>query len=296
MKVIQFSLNDVPRFNKEFTLCIGYFDGVHNGHRYLIHESQNEGYKSAVLTFDRSPACFILNKEEECITPLKMKSEIFELMYVDYLFVMKFDDNLMNLTADEFIEKVLKALNPVSIYVGYDFTFGKNRKGNVDLLKKNFNVKVPNLITVDGEKCSSSKIRNLIKSGNINKVSEQLGREYSIKGVVVKGLQNGRKLGFPTANLNPDGNYVLPKEGSYFGYVDGYKHKAIISVSKHPTISELNKPIIEVHLLDFDGDLYGKEIEVIFSVFHRIIKKFDNMDKLKEQLIKDEELAKKCLH
>ena len=298
MEIIQFELGEkLPSF-PDMILCLGFFDGVHLGHQKLIKNSKKEGYKLGILTFNQSPAYVLGNKTvDNCITSISDKADLFEELGVDYLFLMDFNKETLRATKDEFINKVLLQINPYQLCFGKDYRFGARAEGDADYLKRFFNVKIFDFENIDNNKISSRNIIALIKQGNMEKVAEMLGRPYRINGTVAVGFKNGSKIDYPTANLDLEYEYVYPKMGVYvgYGYVYGDKYKAIINVGTHPTISPLNKPLIEVHLLDFEGNLYGKNIFAEFIQFIREEKKFDSLDDLKVQLGKDKQKAKKIL-
>ncbi len=298
MEIIQFRLGDKLDAIPDLILCLGFFDGVHIGHQSLIKNSRKEGYKLGVLTFSQSPA-FVMGRKlvDNCITSISDKADIFEEMGVDYLFLMDFDRQTVNATKDEFIDKVLLPINPYQICCGSDYHFGVRAEGDVDYLKRFFNVKVKDFEKNHELKISSRTIISLIQQGEMESVAEMLGRYYRVNGTVMAGFKNGKKIDFPTANMKLEYEYVFPKSGVYvgYGYVFGEKYKAIINVGTHPTINPLASPAIEVHLIDFDGNLYGKNIFVEFVKFIREEKKFDSLDDLKVQLGKDKQKAKKIL-
>lgn len=298
MKIIDIDIKELNIVeNNNINLVLGFFDGVHIGHQEMIKKAVESG-ETAVMTFDISPS-FILGKtiKYSYITSLFDKANVLQNLGVKYLYILRMSKVLLDLTKEEFIEKILKKINPKRIYVGEDYHFGKGGDGNVSDLEKEFNVYVSNLVELNGEKVSSRVIREHISQGDMKLVETELNRPYQVTGLVIEGAHNGEKLGFPTANLELTYPYVLPKIGVYTGYVKllSSKYKAIISMSTHPTIMELNDPIIEVHLLSYKGDLYGKEIEVQFKEYIRDIKKFGTLEELSEQLTKDSEYAKNTL-
>ncbi len=298
MKIIDIDIKNLNlEANPNMNLVLGFFDGVHIGHQEMISKAVNNG-DTGVMTFDISPS-FILGKSIKYthITSLYDKANILKSLGVKYLYILRMNKELLNLSKDEFIEKILKPISPKRIYVGEDYHFGKNAEGTPADLEKDFNVNVYELVSLSGNKISSRVIRDLISEGKMNEVQELLGRPYQVTGLVVEGSHNGEKMGFPTANLELTYTYVLPKIGVYIGYAKllDKKYKAIISMSTHPTIMELNDPIIEVHLISFKGDLYGKEIEVQFVEYIRDVKKFGSLEELSEQLTKDCEYAKNTL-
>lgn len=298
MKLFEFSYNEVPHINEDLTLCLGFFDGIHLGHQALFKKAKKEGNKVGVLTFDNSPA-YVLGKisENNCLTSIADKAEYLEELKIDYLFLMHFDKSVATLTKDEFIDKVLKTLSPKKIYCGEDYRFGVRGEGNPTYLKLYFDVEIFQTEKKDNNKISSRDIVKLIQAHKITKANELLGRPYRINGLVVEGKHNGRTIDFPTANLELDYPYVFPDYGVYMGYAEVYgkRYKAIINVGTHPTIVPLYKPIIEVHIIDFEGNIYGKDIFVYFIDYMRSEKKFASLEELKEQLQKDKEKAKKTL-
>lgn len=298
MKIIDIDIKELNIVeNNNINLVLGFFDGVHIGHQEMIKKAVESG-DTAVMTFDISPS-FILGKtiKYSYITSLFDKANVLQNLGVKYLYILRMSKLLLDLTKEEFIEKILKKINPRRIYIGEDYHFGKGGEGSAIDLEKEFNVYISNLVELNGEKVSSRVIREHIASGNMQLVETELNRPYQVTGLVIEGAHNGEKLGFPTANLELTYPYVLPKIGVYTGYVKllSSKYKAIISMSTHPTIMELNDPIIEVHLLSYKGDLYGKEIEVQFKEYIRDIKKFGTLEELSEQLTKDSEYAKNTL-
>ena len=298
MKLFEFSYNEVPQISEDLNICLGFFDGIHLGHQALFKKAKKEGNKVGVLTFDNSPA-YVLGKisENNCLTSIADKAEYLEELKIDYLFLMHFDKSVATLTKDEFIDKVLKTLNPKKIYCGEDYRFGVRGEGNPTYLKLYFDVEIFQTEKKDNNKISSRDIVKLIQTHKIPKANELLGRPYRINGLVVEGKHNGRTIDFPTANLQLDYPYVFPDYGVYMGYAEVYgkRYKAIINVGTHPTIVPLYKPIIEVHIIDFEGNIYGKDIFVYFIDYMRSEKKFASLEELKEQLQKDKEKAKKTL-
>ena len=298
MKVIEFSYTDTISFDDKVALCLGFFDAIHIGHQSLIEEAKKSGHKVAVMTFD-NPPIYILHKIDQNLglTSNADKVDIFESLGVDYLFILHIDEDLMNLSRYEFIEKVLKQINPKLIVCGEDYTFGLSALGNPTYLSQFFKVKAMPLLTDNEEKISSREIARLLKRHEIEKVNQYLNRYYRLCGLVKRGNRVGSSIGFPTANLDLDFPYIVPEEGVYMGYAiyEGERYKAIISVGRHPTIYQLDKAIIEVHIIDFDQDIYNELLFVEFVKYMRENIKFPNLDELKDQLKKDLIKAKKTL-
>lgn len=298
MKIIEIdvrNLNVEP--NPGINICLGYFDGVHLGHLDLINKAVSEG-DTAVMTFDESPN-FVLKKvpNERSLTSLYDKANILKAIGVKYLYILRMSQELLQFSANEFIEDILLKIKPKKLFVGEDYRFGRYAAGSPEDLKEYFDVNIVPIRQVKDHKVSSRTIRQLVADGDVEQAHKLLSRPYTIVGLVVEGKHNGEKIGFPTANLDLDYPYVLPALGVYMGYVKllNSKYKALICVSTHPTIMELNKPLIEVHLISYKGDLYGREIEVQFIKFMRSIIKFDSVEDLINQIQQDRDEAKKEL-
>ena len=297
MKIIDFYINNTPTNDKDLVLCLGFYDGLHLGHQHLIKKALDEGYPVGVMTFDLAPAFLLGKKENYSLTSTFDKSDFLEDMGVKFLYLMHFDKETLKVTKDEFIDRVLKPLNPRKIFVGEDYNFGVGGEGNAAYLSRFFDVEVVPLQKIDNMKISSKKIRQLVEEGDMDQAAKLLGRPYRISGLVVEGRGNGRKINFPTANLELNYTYVFPKEGVYMGYAYflNRKRKAMICVGTHPTINQLLNPIIEVHIIDFNEVLYGREIYVDFVSFIRPVIQFPTFEELREQLLKDEEKVKNTL-
>ena len=292
MNIIEFDINEVPEEYSNINLCLGFFDGVHLGHQKMIKAAVAEGHKVGVLTFDNPPH-FVTGQinNKRCLTSIDEKADYFEELGVSYMFILTFDEVTRNILRLDFVDLVLKKFKPNKVYCGEDFRFGKDALGDAKFLKQHFDVEVTPLLSKNGMKISSKDIREHVKNGDMSKAVSLLGHPYRIVGEVKNGMHQGSKIGFPTANLNLDFPYVMPKEGVYMGYCYAFnkKYKAMISVSTHPTFNQLPRPIIEVHIIDFSGMLYGINIYVDFTDRIRDIVKYDNPDELIKQLHKDKE-------
>ena len=298
MEIVEFRYPNIPENKEDITICLGFFDGIHLGHQTIFKKAQKEGYKVAVLTFDNTPA-FVVGKinENMCLTSIADKVEYLSELNVDILYLMHFDLAAAALTKDQFIDEILKPLKPKKIFCGEDYRFGARGEGDTNYLSLFFPMEVVPIQKMDGVKISSRDIKFLIQSHKISKANELLGRPYRINGLVVDGQHRGKSINFPTANLKLDYPYVFPDYGVYMGYAEiyGRKYKAIINVGTHPTVIPLYKPIIEVHIIDFEGNIYGKDIFVEFIDYIRSEKKFESMEDLRQQLEKDKEKAKNTL-
>ena len=275
--------------------ALGNFDGLHTAHMAIIRKAigfaRERGLKSGVMLFEEN------TKGAKLITSNRTKLELLEREKPDFVYIRKFTKEFMRLSPREFIELLIEKLSIKAVCVGYDYRFGYRAEGNVELLKKfgaeyGFEVLVTEAMSMDGQLISSTHIRSLIESGDIETANKFLGRSFRIDGYVQKGLQNGRKMGIPTANVGYDKNMTLPKDGVYAGitYVDGKCLKCVINVGSNPTFGAKHTTI-ESHILDFDEDIYGKYISVSFAKRLRGDIKFPSMEALKEQINKDIEMA-----
>ena len=286
-------------------LTIGNFDGVHIGHQAILAQaksitkenSDQNQLKSALLTFEPHPIK-IINPEKYCDINIGNLSQKLNFLratnLVDIAFVSGFNQQMANLSAENFVAKILvQQLKIKHLIVGYDFVFGKDRLGNADLLEKlskkyQFSFYKIEAKEANGQICSSTQIRKFISSGNIKAANQMLGRNYQISGIVIKGKQMARGLGFPTANFLPKQNLIKPKFGVYQTtvLVEGQTYQAILNFGIKPTFAG-TVPLFEVHIFDFDQTIYGKKITVELLDFIREEKKFDSISSLKNQIIKD---------
>ena len=295
-----YSINE----NKPRAICLGYFDGIHLGHRELINKTVKEAKEynltPTFLTFDPDPN-FVLGfkKKNELIMPLEDRFKLVKELGIEDIIVLKFDEESMNLEPNEFIDYLINTLNVKNITVGFDFSFGKRGKGRVkDLLAlDNIKVNVIEELKVNDKKVSSSFIIEDIKNGNVESLKDTLGQLYSIKGTVIKGLGNGKKLSFPTLNIDPLDEYVEPKYGVYAVKVKlkGNEYLGMANIGFHPSISELDKALLEVHLFDFNEDVYGEKVTCTFLSYIREERKCPSLKDLINQLDYDKKLIiEKC--
>ena len=287
MEIIRLNKFEDLKENEKLSLVLGFFDGVHIGHVQLINFARaSSPNKLGVLTFDKA-----INKGAKVLTSLEDKLAIFASLNVDVTYVVHVDENFSKILYQDFVELILKKINPVKIFCGPDFRYGYKAQGDVNYLKERIKeVYVLNYVKDhNGNKISSSSIKKLIEEGHIYDANRWLGRVYKIRGKVVSGKGIGRSFGFPTANLETDVNYVIPKEGVYITSVTlgKTKHKALTNIGTNPTISSNNKQTIETYIIDFKDELYGQDLEISFFSRLRDEIKFDSEDKLIEQLEKD---------
>lgn len=297
MELIEFSLDNVPHI-KDVALCLGFFDGIHLGHKAIINKAKESGKKTAVLSFYTPPSYVIGRKDTlRSLTSVDDKADILEQMGVDYLLIMPFDLGIKNMTKDDFINDVLKQIEPSELFCGEDYRFGKEALGTPGYLKKYFKITIVPLLNIDGHKFSSRAIRQAIYDGRIKEANKYLGHYYRIGGLIKEGNHIGTSLGFPTANMDLDFPYCIPNNGVYIGYahVLDNKYKCLISVGTHPTLKELDAALIEVYILDFNQIIYGDFLFIEFVDRIRDMIKFDSTEELIKQIRLDKKEAEKRL-
>lgn len=269
-------------------LLLGYFDGVHRGHFELIKTAKREKNIVGVLLFDENLGHFLPNtKSGKELTTLEEKLNLFENYGIDAAYIVHTDENFLKLRKEEFISQILENIKPDKIIVGTDYTFGYKKEGSIEDLKKRFDVIACPLLEDEFGKISTRTIISLLEDGKVECANSQLGYLYSLSGKVFHGLENGRKISYPTANISIEKDKVKPKVGVYAGYteVDNKKYESIINIGSNPTIGKLHSDIIETHILNgFKEDIYNKDIRVYFLDYIRDEKKFSSLDELKNQL------------
>ncbi|MEG0275080.1 MAG: bifunctional riboflavin kinase/FAD synthetase [Longicatena sp.] len=301
MKIHYFDLHQPIQFDEDITACIGYFDGLHLGHQKLIervlNHTKEDGSVPSLITFDPDPWTIIKHLDNiPHITPMRERIEIGEQLGIRNWIILRFEEEMQNLSVEQFHERVLKPLHLKTLVCGYDFHYASKGQGSVDTLRSqtNFQIDVVEEVSSEHKKIGSSRIEELIELGDVEKAAQFMGRYYTMSGYVKKGSQMGRKFGFPTANLQLKDLYVIPKQGVYVGgvKVDGIWHAAILNIGHNPTYNFQENTSIEAHLLDFECDLYNKNVVFKFCHYIREEKKFQNAEALVEQLHCDKESAK----
>lgn len=293
---------------KPLALSLGMFDGVHLGHQYILKELTNKGqendYETAVLTFWPHPR-FVFNPNEDLklLNTIEEKTQLIEKLGIDNLFLKEFDEDFRNLTGEEFVRQILiDQLNVKYLVVGYDHSFGKNKSGNFQLLETfsqelDFEVEQMEAINIHNKTISSTKIRTALQEGKIIEANEMLGYYYPISGKVVHGKKIGRTIGFPTANIEFDSIKLLPKKGAYIVevFIDNQFHKGMLSIGTNPTVNG-EKLTVEVYILNFNEDIYGKDIHIRFRDFLHEEIKFENLEKLIEKLEDDKKRTEQFIY
>jgi riboflavin kinase / FMN adenylyltransferase len=287
----------------------GTFDGVHLGHQKIIQRIRNLARETqgetVLITFWPHPRLVLYPNEHNLrlLTTFEEKAVLLRQLGIDHLITIPFTPEFSQLSSEEFIKKVLiEKIQTKVLVIGYDHRFGKNREGSFEYLQancKNFGFDLEEISRQDVEEIgvSSTKIRKALESGDIKTATAYLGRPYELNGLVVKGQQIGRSIGFPTANIHIPNSYkLIPHDGVYAveAKVEGVLYKAMLNIGNRPTVDGTKKTV-EAHLFDFQGDLYNKLITVYFKEFIREEKKFSNLDELKSQLVLDQKTAKSIL-
>ena len=305
MELIKIKDNDINKLKLDFSkmvATIGEFDGVHLAHQKLIIETKaiasSKSLYSAVITFYPHPDYIIKSRNYDgYLTTLKEKIEIFENYHIDYLFIIDFSKELMQMPKEEFFNSYLA--NFSHLVVGYDFRFGYHGLGDALYLQEKLGS--ARLSIIDEVKCdndnkiSSNLIRSYLKEGQVEQANILLAYPYSFKGEVIKGAQIGTSLGFPTANVEIDEEKFIPKCGVYSAKViiNNKIFNGILNIGTNPSINLLEKPRLEVHIIDFDGDIYGANIEIKIYHFIREEIKFSKKEELISQIKKDQEYCEK---
>ena len=278
-------------------VAIGKFDGIHLGHQKLIQkiiEQKAKGYLATVFTFDTSAAAFFGGEEKE-LTTREEKRIVFEKMGVDVLIEFPLNRETAATEPVEFVQRYLvRQMQAAYICAGPDLSFGRRGAGNYELLQQyadsyGYQVELIDKVRMDGEEVSSTRVREAVRTGQMEAAARMLGTPYSVSGTVEHGRRLGRTLGMPTANLLPEQDKLLPPNGVYYSKVlmGGRIYPSITNIGCKPTVSENHIMGVETYLYDFAGDIYGKDITVQLLAFRRPEMKFDGMDSLKAQMQKD---------
>ena len=293
------SINDF-KSTKKTILTLGTFDGVHLGHRKILEKLtqnvENEKYESLVLTFFPHPRMVLKGQSEvKLLNTIEEKIELLEKIGIQNLVIHPFDEKFSELTAEEFVKKVLvNQFHIQKIIIGHDHRFGRNRTANIDDLinfgkQYHFEVEQISVQEINEVSISSTKIRTALTDGNIALANEFLGYDYVLSGIITKGKQLGRTIGFPTANLRIQEKFkLIPRNGVYIvkSSINQKTVFGMMNIGFNPTVAGENLSI-EVHYFNFDADLYDQEIKVSLLEYLRTEQKFGSVDLLKEQLAKD---------
>ncbi|MBK5251129.1 MAG: bifunctional riboflavin kinase/FAD synthetase [Peptostreptococcaceae bacterium] len=299
------TFSEINDIYENTAVALGTFDGFHIGHdkliMTLIEISEINNLKSILYTFSNHPRDLFtgIRKRPKLIISSDQKIDIIQRYNPSYLLYLKFDDYHKNIEAEEFIEEILIGkLKMKYIIVGYDWKFGKKAEGDVNLLKTYeskgfFKVKVIEPIRINGQIVSSTLIRKHLEEGRVEKANEFLGRPYELQGHVVHGKSNGKKIGFPTANLSKETNYCSVKEGVYVTLltVNNKNYKSVTKVGKNVSFDD-DECSVETHILDFDENIYGEKISVKFLARIRDQIKFNSLSHLSDRIRKDVDFSR----
>ena len=291
------------RIEEETAITFGKFDGVHRGHKYLMDalmQCKEKGRKTVVFTFDIPPRKTTMNDEGAVLTTNAERMHVFDELGVDYLVECPFTDKIRNMKPIDFIEMVVSKLHVKDVIVGTDFHFGYQRAGDYRLLQQEadrygYEVKVVDKMQYAGRDISSTYVREELIAGHLHVVNELLGYPYFLQGEVEHGNRIGRTIGFPTINLTPDADKLLPPRGVYLTQViiGGQAYCGITNVGCKPTIEGKHPIGVETHVIDFSDDIYDTMVKVEFLETIREEVKFTSVEKLQEQLEIDCKIARK---
>ncbi|QKX01452.1 riboflavin biosynthesis protein RibF [Wolbachia endosymbiont of Cruorifilaria tuberocauda] len=299
MKVI-YNCDQVTK--SDIALTFGNFDGIHLGHEFVISSlkkiSQERKLPSAILTFEPHTSTVLLNKNNFRLISQEYKEELIRSYSIDYLYIIDFDEDFAQVNFDDFISKILiDRYGAKHIVVGENCTFGYKRLGNALTLRKYSEIHGYSLtklapLMIDGELCSSSLVRECIQRGKIESANKLLGRAYQISSVVTKGAYRGRKIGFPTINITIEDCMIKPKFGTYYAkaaFSDNNPNwlYGVVNIGMRPTFNDLKKPIAEMHIFDFNEDVYDHKVNVQLLKFIRPEKRFHSIDELTKQINHD---------
>lgn len=299
MRIVK--LKDILEPLKASVVTIGMFDGVHIGHQQMLKElvakAKELSYASVVITFENHPKSVLPSKDNQTIELLQTNEERFTKIAsfgVDYIATINFDKQTSSLSAKEFLDYISPKLNVKVLILGYDNRFGNPKNGDFQDIISHHRYKDIEVIQdkkgvyLNSIEVSSTKIRSAIRQADMPLACKMLGENYHLSGTVVKGLQNGQKLGFPTANILPQQYKIIPKEGVYATKIilDNQHYIGITNIGQNPTFNAKNKTI-ETHILNFNGNIYSKWICIEFVKYLREDKRFESSDALKEQIKKD---------
>ena len=305
--IVHQGVNSISEITKPI-LTVGTFDGIHLGHQKIIKRiieiAKNEGGESVLLTFHPHPRLVLFPEDEsiKMINSIDEKIELLEELGLDHIILMKFEPELSRLSPVDYVRNILVSKIGIhKIVIGYDHHFGRNREGNIELLRElgpiyEFEVEEISALSIDAINISSTKIRKAVTSGDMLKAREYLGHNFMISGKVIHGKKIGRSIGFPTANIELSSkNKLLPKNGVYLVNVSigGESYDGVLNIGKNPTVSE-NKgdTKIEIHLFDFDSNIYGAEVVLKVKKRIRSEQKFEGIEALKAQITSDVQIAK----
>jgi riboflavin kinase/FMN adenylyltransferase len=287
-------------------LTIGFFDGVHRGHRYLISQAtktaRQQGLRAVLLTFYPHPNVVLRGAEPFYLSTREEKLALLSELDLDLIVIQPFTPGLTQTRARQFIDWLIKGVGLVNLWVGPDFTMGYRREGNIPFLQRagnerSFKVNIVEQLRLDGKPISSSRIRRALQEGDVTLAARCLGRPYCLQGPVVIGAQRGRTIGIPTANVEVPAERAVPAHGVYAAWARlcNERHRAVVNIGTRPTFDG-GLCTIEAHLLDFNRDIYGQQLKIDFIARLRTEQPFKNAKALVKQINRDIEQARQLLH
>lgn len=298
------AFSDLSQVKAPLSLALGVFDGLHLGHQAVmakaVARAQESGGVAGVLTFEPHPIQVLAPERapSRLLASLNHKIGLLEKLGMDLIVVVTFDADFAEQKPKAFLQQLAQAPQLYSLAMGSDWRFGKDRKGTVERLqefgeRQEVHVDAVEAVMMSGERISSTRIRQALRDGSLKAAEEMLGRPYSVMGEVREGKKLGRELGFPTANLVPTIEQ-LPPNGVWAveAWVGERWHPAVANLGRRPTLGSEGGRLLEVHLLDWEGDLYGREVEVRFNRLLREEQKFESLDALKAQITRDVQEAR----
>ena len=304
MRIIHLSLENENRLNIPICSCIGYFDGMHLGHQELlkstINMSKEKGVSSALITFDKDPWEVLFGEKDiKHIGTLRQRINYAVNYGIQNIIILDFTKEMASLEPEVFIDFLKSRLNLKGMVCGFDFHYGSKGKGNPETLKENHDLDVEVVEAVNDEegKISSTRISECITRGDMVSAYKMLGYPFTIEGNVIAGKHIGHDLGFPTANIKVDKEYLFPKEGVYAGFckIGSKRYEAMINLGHNPTINYTKELSLEVHIIDYKEDIYNRFVSVEFIKYLRSEMNFKNKHNLIMQLEQDKRNTKKVL-
>lgn len=300
MRIINFELNSRMRKDIEPSVAaIGFFDGVHRGHKQLIDkavlEAKKQNVRSSLITFSPSPASLLSNQSENLLTTIEERSDLAKEYGIDNFIVLKFNKELSQLEPNMFYKEIIRKLNIKQLVCGEDFRFGYRGSGSVETLKEidDLNLSVISDLDYKDKRISSTRIKEYLENGEIKQANNMLGYEYELNGFVMHGRKKGRTIGFPTLNLSIEEGKIIPKDGVYIGVsvIKGKNYISTINIGHNPTINTVIDKSIESFVHNYQQDTYGQR--VTFKLVNRIRSevKFNSVEELIEQMNNDIEIS-----
>ena len=294
---------NTPEKKENLSLALGFFDGIHKGHKKVIEQSvyyaKENNLKSAVISFIEHPSCILLKRNPEYILSIEDKVKKIEKLGIDYLYLLDFNLKFAQLSKEEYFNYLCNFTKPKAITTGFNHFFAKDKEGDTNFLQKickknNIFYQKIEPVKLKNLTVSSSEIRNFLQCANLEMAKKMLGYNFYTKGEIIKGKQIGSNIGFKTINIEYPSKIIQLPYGVYCSKVtiDNKNYTAVTNWGIQPTVSKENKPLIEAHILNFNQNIYGKNVKISFLTRIRNEKKFDTLSELKKQITKDVEFCK----